>query len=72
MDVEYIIDSRGNYTGSKIYITLGGPTVWIDTRTSEVQLHWASDSASYPIDFDTRDEIDSIFEEFYENLRKRG
>lgn len=72
LDVEYIIDSSGNYIGSKIYITLGGPTVWIDTRTAEVRLRWASESASYPIDFDIRDEIDSIFEEFYENLRKRG
>ena len=71
LDVEYIIDSRGNYIGSKIYITLGGPTVWIDTPTSEVKLHWASERASYPIDFDVRDQIDEIFEEFYNNLKER-
>lgn len=72
LDVEYIIDSSGNYTGSKIYITLGGPTVWIDTRAANVNLHWGSEQASHPIDFDVKDEIDSIFEEFYENLRERG
>ena len=65
LDFEYTINSDKSYKSVKIYVTLGGPNVWIDTSDSEVHLAWGTDRESYPIDWDLRDEIDAIFEEYY-------
>ncbi len=65
LDYEYTINSDKSYKSVKVYVTLGGPNVWIDTRDSEVYLAWGTDRESYPISWDLRDEIDAIFEEIY-------
>ena len=65
LDFEYTIDSQKEYRSVKVFITLGGPNVWIDTRTSAVHLAWGTDREEYPLDFAVRDEIDSIFAEYY-------
>ena len=65
LDFEYTIDSRKEYKSVKVWITLGGPNVWIDTATATVNLAWGADREEYPLGFDVRDEIDSIFEEYY-------
>lgn len=65
LDVEYIINSDFSYRAVKVYITLGGPTVWIDTYNSAVELRWANESATYYLSSDIVDEIDNIWEETY-------
>ena len=65
LDFEYTIDSRKEYRSVKVWITLGGPNVWIDTADSCVHLAWGSERESYLLGFDVRDEIDNIFEEYY-------
>lgn len=32
LEINYIYDSYKRFAGVKIYITLGGPTCWLDTR----------------------------------------
>ena len=70
LDYTYIIDSQGNYEHARIYITLGGPTVWIDTETANIELRWASNSAFYPIAYETRDIIDDYMNELWEMNRQ--
>jgi hypothetical protein len=65
LDFEYTITSNKEYKSVKIWVTLGGPNVWIDTNDSSVHLAWGSDREEYPLSFDVRDEIDYIFEEIY-------
>lgn len=65
LDFEYTIDSRKEYKSVKIWVTLGGPNVWIDTSDSYIRLAWGSDREEYPLSYYVRDEIDSIFEEYY-------
>lgn len=69
LDVEYTIDSRGDYIGVCIWVGLGGPNIWIDTRDRAVKLAWGSDRAEWGISSDIADEIDEIFEEQYRCLR---
>lgn len=69
LDVEYIINSDLTYSAVKIYVTLGGPTVWIDTYTKSVELRWANESASYYLPSELVDEIDSIWEEYYNSCK---
>lgn len=69
LDVEYIINNDLSYKAVKVYITLGGPTVWIDTYTGSVELRWATESASYYLLSDVITEIDNIWEECYNTMR---
>ena len=65
LDFEYTIDSGKEYKSVKIWVTLGGPNVWIDTSDSYVRLAWGTAREEYPLSYYVRDEIDSIFEEYY-------
>ena len=65
LDFEYIITSQKEYKAVRVWVTLGGPNVWIDTERSSVCLAWGSDRAEYALSWDVRDEIDCIFEEYY-------
>lgn len=69
LDVEYTIDSRGNYLGVCVWICVGGPGIWIDTRDRAVKLAWGSDRAEAYITSDVVDAIDYIFEEYYNCLK---
>lgn len=67
LDYEFTIDGRKEYKSAKIWITLGGPNVWIDTAERAVRLTWGRDREEYPIDWNVCDEIDDIMREIYEN-----
>ena len=64
---EFTVDSRKEYKSAKIWVTLGGPNVWIDTAERAVRLAWGSDREEYPLDWDVCDKIDEIMQEIYEN-----
>ena len=66
LDYEFTIDSRKEYVSSKIWVTLGGPNIWIDTAERAVKLAWGSDREEYPLDWDVCNEIDGIMQEIYE------
>jgi len=53
LDIEYTVDSSGEYLGANVLVTFGGPDITIDTRHNVVRGAWWGDSftASY------RDEI---------------
>ncbi len=65
LDYEITIDSQLEYKSAKIWVTLGGPNVWIDTAEKAVKLAWGTDRAEYALDWDTCDEIDEYMRELY-------
>ena len=69
LDVEYTIDSRGEYLGCRVFVTLGGPNVWVDTRRGEVGGAWGTDRESVWLPSEICDEIDEIFREAYECIK---
>ena len=69
LDIEYTIDSSGDYLGTCIWVGIGGPNVWVDTRDRAVKLAWGSERAEWGISSDTAEAIDEIFEERYKSLR---
>lgn len=64
-DVEYRIDGRGEYRSVRLMVACGGPNIYIDTASKQVELYWWSDRASYPISYEVCDEIDAINEEMW-------
>ena len=65
-DIEYRVDGQKNYRSVRIMIACGGPNVYIDTASRAVELYWWSDRAECPIDIDICNEIDTIFEEYFD------
>lgn len=43
LDVEHRVGGGGGYRGSDVYVALGGPTVYIDTRRELVVGTWGSE-----------------------------
>lgn len=66
LDYEYTISSTGNLLGVRVYVALGGPNVWIDTRNGEIAGAWGTDRESVWLPSEIAEEIDNVFEEYYE------
>ena len=45
LDIRYIIDSNREYYAVRVAVTLGGPSVYIDTEEGAVLLYWGGESA---------------------------
>ena len=45
LDIEYIVNSKGEYLGARVLVAFGGPKIWINTRTGTVEGAWWSDRA---------------------------
>lgn len=48
LDIEYIVNSKGEYLGARVLVAFGGPNIWIDTRLGMVDGYWWSNKASTP------------------------
>jgi hypothetical protein len=46
LDIEYIVNSKGEYLGARVLVAFGGPNIWVNTRTNTVEGQWWGDSAS--------------------------
>ena len=66
LDYEAILTSQKTVKSVRIYVTLGGPTCWIDTEEHAVVCHWGTDRAEYAIDWDLCDELEEIIAEYME------
>ena len=65
LDFEFRVDLQRNYRSARIAITLGGPNVFIDTKSGCVELYWGTSQADWPLSQDAADVIDNILREFY-------
>lgn len=67
LDVDYIVNSSKEYQSARIWITIGGPNICIDTEDGAIKLYWGSTRSTAYITASTRDRIDEIFEEIFTN-----
>jgi len=45
LDIEYIVNGKGEYLGARVLVAFGGPNIWINTRTGTVEGAWWADRA---------------------------
>ena len=64
-DIEYTIGSNKEYRSVRIMIACGGPNIYINTKSGDVELYWWNESARYPMSSDVVNMIDSIYEELF-------
>ena len=67
-DVEYTIDRSKELVGVCVWVAVGGPGIWVDTRDRSVKLAWGNERAEWGINIDTANAIEEIFEEEYRCL----
>lgn len=70
LDFDIVIGGDWEYKSCKLYVTLGGPNVWIDTAEKAVKLAWGTDREEYGLDWEVCDEIDQYWAETYECARE--
>lgn len=46
LDIEYIVNSKGEYLGARVLVAFGGPNIWVNTRTGTVEGAWWGDTAT--------------------------
>ena len=50
LDIEYIVNSKGECLGGRILVAFGGPNIWIDTRRGVVDGYWWGEQAHVAFD----------------------
>ena len=53
-DIRYSVDREKRYLGAELLVAGGGPTIWVNLNTMEVEGYWGSDRVTVPF----RDELD--------------
>lgn len=69
LDFEVVLTSMKTVKSVRLYVTLGGPTCYVDTELHSVVCAWGGDLEEYALDWDACDEIESIIAECMEMER---
>ena len=70
LEIRFIVDSHAEYCGALIYVTLGGPTIWVDTRAHAVKGTWGTESAEWGITSRAVDALDDECGANWESIRR--
>ncbi len=46
-DIRYLVASDKTYLGARLMVAGGGPTIWVNTWTSEVEGYWGGDRVTW-------------------------
>ena len=67
LEITYVVQSdRQTLDGAKFYVTLGGPSVWLDTCSRSVELRWGGRSASWGLTWEVCEDLDEIAQEYWD------
>ena len=62
-DIRYYVDREKCYLGAEIMVAGGGPTIWVNTYTREVEGYWGGDRVTES--FIDELDLDGYCEEMY-------
>lgn len=66
LDIHYMVNADRTYHSARLLIGFGGPNVWIDTRTRQLEVYWGSSSESRELPGEFIDEVDNAAAELWE------
>ena len=46
-NIRYIVDHEKKYLGAQLMVAGGGPTIWVNTYTKEVEGYWGGDRVTW-------------------------
>ena len=62
-DIRYIVDREKRYYSAELLVAGGGPTVWVNLNTKEVEGYWGGDRVTEP--FIDNIGLDDYLEDLY-------
>ena len=62
-DIRYIVDREKRYYSAELLVAGGGPTIWVNLNTKEVEGYWGGDRVTEP--FIDNIGLDDYLEEMY-------
>ena len=62
-DIRYYVDRGKRFLGAEIMVAGGGPTIWVNTYTKEVEGYWGGDRVTWA--FQDNLGLDDYCEELY-------
>lgn len=62
-NIRYVLDSNMEYFAVKVMVACGGPNIWVDTESGDVELYWWGDRARYPLSRQAVEAIDEFWSE---------
>ena len=69
LDFSAVVSSQKTIQSIRLYVTLGGPTCYVDTELHAVVCAWGGDREEYLLDWDACDELENIIAEYMEMER---
>ena len=62
-DIRYYVNGEKRYLGAELLVAGGGPTIWVNTYTKQVEGYWWGDKVLEP--FSDELDLDGYCEEMY-------
>ena len=62
-DIRYLVGSDKRYLGAQLMVAGGGPTIWVNTWTNEVEGYWGGDRVTWA--FQDNIGLDDYCQEMY-------
>lgn len=69
LDFKIVLTSTKTIKDIRLYVTLGGPTCYVDTELYAVVCAWGGDREEFLLDWDVCDELENIIAEYMEMER---
>ena len=66
-DIRYIVDREKRYYSAELLVAGGGPTIWVNLNTKEVEGYWGGDRVNVP--FSDNLGLDDYCEEMYASTK---
>ena len=66
LDIQYIVDSDRTYRAARILVGFGGPNVWINTQTGNLEVSWWSETIYRSLPSEFIRELDYALAEFWD------
>lgn len=63
LDIQYTIGSDKRFIGARVLVAFGGPNIWINTITNEIEGYWWSESSR--VSFEDNIGLNDALEELY-------
>lgn len=66
-DIHKLLGLDGEYLGCRVQITIGGPSIWIETFHNEIVGYWGNNTYRRSISNEISSKVDFIVSELYIN-----
>ena len=65
LNVEFRVDSAKELRSVQIMVTCGGPNIYLDTASKNVELYWWTERARWPLSYDAVEALDDWAEDYW-------